>query len=160
VWRAREANRRFWLPLGVIVGAGLLIRVVYVLTAVRHDPPFGDAQTYVFLGHNLADGRGYIRPFDFLTTGAEIPTAEFPPLWPSVLAVPQRIGIDSVTALRMLGAVVSVFITALVGYGNPRFRMVAEPGLLCLAAVTIVTGVGAAGAPPRTARGSTRRSDA
>ncbi len=43
----------------------------------------------------------------------------------------------------LAGPVVVATVTAVIGYGNSRFRMVAEPGLTVLAAVGVVAIAGA-----------------
>jgi 4-amino-4-deoxy-L-arabinose transferase-like glycosyltransferase len=110
-----KASRRFGVRLGAIAGGAALIRVVYVLTAVRGDEPVGDARTYVLLARGLAHGEGYVRPRDLITTGAHVPTAEFPPLWPAVLSVPERLGITSATGLRSVGAVIGALTVVVIG---------------------------------------------
>ena len=56
------------------------------------------------LGRHLADGEGYIRPAEFLDDGTRIPTAEFPPVFPTILAVLDTVGVGSPTGQRLAGA--------------------------------------------------------
>ena len=51
-------------------------------SSTRTCPEVGDASAYHLLANNLADGRGYIRPFDLVKFGRVVPTAEYPPLLP------------------------------------------------------------------------------
>jgi hypothetical protein len=111
----QPSSRRFAAGLAAVAGAALVIRVVYVAVVVRHHAPVGDAETYVQLATDLAHGRGYIRPYDLLLSGVRTPTAEFPPLWPTVLTVPVWLGLDSPTALRLVGAVVGTATVVVVG---------------------------------------------
>ncbi len=78
--------------------------------------PVGDAVTYHLLARLLADGQGYVRPLDLIVNGRNVPSAEFPPLWPSLLAVADLLGLDSPTAHRLIGALlggVTVVLVAL-----------------------------------------------
>ena len=96
-----------------------MLRVVYVLAVVRGRIPLGgDAETYHLLGRFLADGEGYVRPRDLMAAGERIPTAEFPPLYPMLLAAVDLVGIDSPTGQRLVGALlggVTVVVIALLG---------------------------------------------
>ena len=122
--RATQANRRRdrstnLRALLAIAALGVGLRVVYVMTAGRGlISEFGDAETYHLLGELLADGKGYIRPREFIFAGERIATAEFPPLWPMVLAVLDLVGFDSPTEQRLVGAFiggVSVVVIGLLG---------------------------------------------
>ncbi len=109
------AGRRWWWCVGGAALAGVAIRFVYVLTARRVPPQFGDAETYYQLGRGLADGRGYIRPLDLLLAGEVVPTAEFPPLWPTLLAVVDVVGVDSRTGQRLVAALIGAVTIVLIG---------------------------------------------
>jgi 4-amino-4-deoxy-L-arabinose transferase-like glycosyltransferase len=128
--REESEKRRFLVALGAIAAGALAVRVVYVLAVVRHDTPVGDAQTYTLLARALAHGDGYVRPLA-LASGVHTPTAEFPPLWPLVLAVPERLGITSPTALRLLGAAIGTATVVLMGL---LARRVATPSTGLVAA--------------------------
>jgi 4-amino-4-deoxy-L-arabinose transferase-like glycosyltransferase len=106
---------RFGRRLAVVVGVALVARVAYVLAVVSGDQPVGDALNYVLLGRGLAHGHGYVRADVLAATGSQAPTAEFPPLWPAVLAVPERLGIDSPTGLRIVGAMIGAATVAVIG---------------------------------------------
>jgi 4-amino-4-deoxy-L-arabinose transferase-like glycosyltransferase len=111
-------SRRFLVALLAIAAVALLIRVVY---NVAVDPQVGrlsDASAYHLLGDNLADGRGYIRPFDFQLLGVKRATAEYPPLFPALLAALSTLGIGSVNAQQLVLAFIgtaTVGLTGLVG---------------------------------------------
>ncbi|CAN5507439.1 hypothetical protein BH20ACT2_BH20ACT2_06120 [soil metagenome] len=116
--RRRLVDRRFWLLLGLITAAALAVRVGYLLVV---DPAIGeisDAGAYHRLANNLADGRGYIRPYDLAQEGIARPTAEYPPLFPTVLAGASLLGVTSIDGQRLflcgLGAT-TVLVIALVG---------------------------------------------
>ena len=122
--------RRFALALGAIGLAALAVRVVYTLIADPVVPEVSDASAYHLLGRNLADGRGYIRPFDLTILDRVRPTAEYPPLFPGLLGVASFLGIGSVDGQRLLTCVVGAGGVALVGLvgrrvGGPTVGLVA-----------------------------------
>ncbi|MFM7223992.1 MAG: glycosyltransferase family 39 protein [Actinomycetota bacterium] len=112
------SDRRFARMLAVVVVLAVAIRVGFVLLVDPVVPRIGDASAYHLLGRGLARGDGYIRPFDALLLGRERPTAEYPPLFPLLLAFLDRIGCSTVTAQRLalsaLGGV-TVALTGLLG---------------------------------------------
>ncbi|NND75579.1 MAG: hypothetical protein HKN44_11295 [Ilumatobacter sp.] len=98
---------------------GVAVRIFYVLTAVRDRIELGgDARTYHLLGKALADGRGYIRATEFFADGNVVPTAEFPPAYPALLAVLDVVGLDGPLDQRLAGALlggVTVVVIGLLG---------------------------------------------
>lgn len=64
-------------------------------------PDIGDATAYHLLADGIAEGDGYLRPFDRREFGIERPTAEYAPLHPTVLAVADAAGIDGVQGQRL-----------------------------------------------------------
>lgn len=114
-----DASARFF-PAGLVVIAitALLVRVAFVVIVDPQVPRVGDASAYHLLANNLADGEGYIRPFDFLLLDRVRPTAEYPPLFPAVLSVVSFLGVESVDAQRLAMTVVgagTVVVVALLG---------------------------------------------
>lgn len=99
-----------------IGAAAVLVRVAYVV-AVASDrgPLIGDAETYHLLGRVLAGGHGYVRPREAIELGVEVPTAEFPPLWPLVLSVADRAGLDGADAQRLVGALIGGATVVVIG---------------------------------------------
>jgi 4-amino-4-deoxy-L-arabinose transferase-like glycosyltransferase len=88
------------------VALGVAIRVVYTLVEAPWPPPGLDDQYYFSaLPKLLADGEGFIAPFKFIFDGVEVPTAEHPPLYSVVLALPALVGLDSPDAQRLAGSV-------------------------------------------------------
>ncbi|MGI9644926.1 MAG: glycosyltransferase family 39 protein, partial [Ilumatobacteraceae bacterium] len=112
-------DRGFWICTLTAAAAGVVLRVVYVLAVVRGRIPLnGDAETYHLLGAQLANGEGYIRPTEFMESGARIPTAEFPPMYPMFLAGVDLLGVDSPVGQRVVGALlggVTIVVIALLG---------------------------------------------
>jgi 4-amino-4-deoxy-L-arabinose transferase-like glycosyltransferase len=78
--------------LGLLVLVGFVIRIDALRNSAPPVPVLGDARAYLILGENLAEGRGYLRPYEFSATGAEIETAEYPPGLPVLLAVANKAG--------------------------------------------------------------------
>lgn len=111
--RARVSS--FAIALAVIAVSALAIRVAFVVVVDPEVPPVGDASAYHLLAENLADGSGYIRPFDDQLLHRERATAEYPPLFPAVLAVPARLGASSVESQRIVLAFVGAGTVVLIG---------------------------------------------
>ena len=108
------AERRFRAWLGGLAALGLCVRIAFTLVAgFDAEGGLNDSLNYHLLGRSLAEGDGYIRAFDRLQ-GVRVPTAEFPPVFPSLIAVLHFLGIRSVTgqevALSALGTVTVVLV--------------------------------------------------
>jgi hypothetical protein len=95
------SDRRFARALIAIVVIAVAVRIAFVLVVDPVVPRIGDASAYHLIGRGLARGRGYVRPFDALLLDRVRPTAEYPPLFPVLLAVLDRLGLGSVTAQRL-----------------------------------------------------------
>jgi len=122
---------RFALALGAIVVAAFAVRLAFVVIVDPSVPKIGDASAYHLLGEHLARGDGYIRPFDNLLLHRVRPTAEYPPLFPLLLAVPARLGVHGVESQRIFVGAVGAVTVALVGLLG---RRVASPGTGLVAA--------------------------
>ncbi len=105
----------WWWSVGAATVVGVVVRVVYVLTARRVSPQGGDAETFYRLGQGLAAGNGYVRPLELGLLGESVPTAEFPPLWPTLLAVFDVLGVGSRTGQRLVGTLVAASAIILIG---------------------------------------------
>lgn len=109
--------------LGLIILAAVVIRVDVLRTTAPPIPPapaVSDAAAYRLLAANLADGRGYVRPFDLARTGEVVPTAEYPPGYPVLLAGADLVGIESETGQRLLLCLVGGVTVGLVGLVGRR----------------------------------------
>lgn len=106
-----RTRRHFFAALGLVAVAALAIRLGYTLAVSADLPTIGDAETYHLLANRLADGDGYVRPRD----PVPVPSAEFPPLFPAVLALASLLGADSVLAHKLVTSVVGVVTVVLVG---------------------------------------------
>jgi 4-amino-4-deoxy-L-arabinose transferase-like glycosyltransferase len=129
--RARRlARRRFGPALLAVVAVGLAVRVAAVLVIDPTVPEVGDASAYHHLANQLADGLGYIRPFDRIILDRIRPTAEYPPLLPGSLGVASWLGATTVTAQRLvlcLAGAAGVGVVGLLGrrLGGPTVGLVA-----------------------------------
>jgi asparagine N-glycosylation enzyme membrane subunit Stt3 len=91
------APSRKWFAwaLVAVAAAGLAVRVTFVLIEQR-DVDFGGDARFYHLGANLlADGRGFISPFEFYDYGRVVDAAEHPPLYLAFLAIPSALGLTS-----------------------------------------------------------------
>ncbi len=123
-------NRSFLIAVLTIAVIALAVRVAFVLVVNPTLPDPGDATAYHLLANNLADGHGYIRPFDFKILHVSRPTAEYPPLFPALLSVPAYLGAKSVDAQRLFLCFVGAGTVALIGFlgrrvGGPIVGLVA-----------------------------------
>jgi 4-amino-4-deoxy-L-arabinose transferase-like glycosyltransferase len=107
--------RHFWTALACLALLAWAVRILFLVAVDPEVPAIGDASAYHHLANNLADGHGYIRPFDYELLGLERPTAEYPPLFSTLLAVPSLAGAESVDAHRMFAALMGVGGVVLVG---------------------------------------------
>jgi hypothetical protein len=124
---APSGGGRWWMPrrigsfgfgLVLIAGAALAVRLVFTIAVapdVRPLPDPSDAGAYHLLANDLADGRGYIRPYDLVLARTVRPTAEYPPLFPAVLSAVSRAGGDTVGAQRVAMCFVGTGTVALIG---------------------------------------------
>ncbi len=114
--QAPVSPRVFTVWLAIITVVGVLFRWLYVWRAGRKIPlGISDAGSYFYLGRNIAEGRGYIRPYDYLFHAKSIPTAEFPPLYPTFLAGVHLIGITQPTGQKLATSVLGATIVVLIG---------------------------------------------
>lgn len=113
-------SRRFLIALGVIAALALVVRVLIITVVRPRVPALGDASAYHLLANHLADGRGYIRPFDLTRFGLVVPTAEYPPLHAFVLSLFARLGLRSVEAQRLALALIGTASVAGIGWVGRR----------------------------------------
>jgi 4-amino-4-deoxy-L-arabinose transferase-like glycosyltransferase len=112
---AAARNRAFAGWLAGITAGGLVVRLWY-LVAVGRDLTMGfDAVWYQLQAGTLADGTGYVDPDAYYRLGQTVPTANFPPLWPALLAAANRLGLDTETGYQLVGVLVGTLVVALSG---------------------------------------------
>jgi 4-amino-4-deoxy-L-arabinose transferase-like glycosyltransferase len=112
--------RRFTIALGVVVAGALVVRLVYVLVRLRHEPLGGDSLYYSLQGHDLAHGRWFIEPYRFRLDHVTEPSAYHPPLFSLYLGVVSRLGADSFLAHRIAACVVGAAAVGAVGFLGRR----------------------------------------
>ena len=114
-------EHRFALSLAAVAVLALGVRIVFTL---GHGPtnPIADPRTYHLLGVNLADGLGYIRPPQIAGVGrAHLPTAEFPPLFPALIAAVTVLGARSPTSQALAMCFVGTGTVVMIGLLGRRF---------------------------------------
>jgi 4-amino-4-deoxy-L-arabinose transferase-like glycosyltransferase len=112
--RALAGNRSFRTDLALIVGAALVLRVLYTVLAARDLSGLGDYQFFQNVPNLVADGRGFTNPF-LAAQGTFEPTALHPPLWPLLLSVSSALGGTSELAHKLVGTLAGTGTVALIG---------------------------------------------
>ena len=77
---------RFWWWLVGITAAALAVRLTYLMGWRTPDIPIGDPYYYHHGANLLADGEGYVHPYQYLLFGRRLPGADHPPGFMTVLA--------------------------------------------------------------------------
>jgi len=113
-------SRRFLILLGAVVAVAVAVRWAFILLVDPVIPDLGDASAYRMLAEGIADGRGYVRPYDFAATGALFRTAEYPPLFPFLLSLAHRAGLDTIDQQRMFMALFGSGTVAVIGLVGRR----------------------------------------
>jgi Dolichyl-phosphate-mannose-protein mannosyltransferase len=129
--------------LALVSAGAFVLRIVYSVWLAPPTEGISDAFYFVSVGKLIADGEGFANPYDFLFRDRHLPTAEHPPLYPLVLALEWKLGLDSDTAHRATGAVFGTAAVALVGLvgrriGGDRVGLVAA-GLAAVYPLLITT---------------------
>lgn len=117
----RSGDRGWWIGLGIIVLAGLALRVAYVWFFRRGIDLQGDPVYYHDAANLLADGKGFINPFAY-EEGRTVQGADHPPLYIVYLALFSVLGLRSVTAHLLASCLLGA---AAVGVGGLAGREVA-----------------------------------
>lgn len=127
----------FWRRVVLAVVVGLVIRVVYIAWLHRVGTfLIGDARVFHNEGHVIADGRGWIDPFFFETTGFTRQLSMHPPSYPVYLAFWSLIGLRSVLSHQLVSqpiGLTTIVLCAIAGrrLWNERVGVVAA----CIVAV-------------------------
>src|SRR2546421_693025 len=106
-------SRGFASRLALIVAAGLALRLAYVLVVMHHVGVTGDGAEFHTLANQLARGDGYIEPL--VVAAAHLPTADKPPLYPLLLALPSWLGWTSLAAHRIASCLMGASLVAAIG---------------------------------------------
>jgi 4-amino-4-deoxy-L-arabinose transferase-like glycosyltransferase len=99
---------RAWLA--AIAALGLAARLANLLL-VDDTEIEGDGVQFHMLAVRLAEGDGYRQ----MIFEADVPTADKPPLYPLVLALPSALGLDSIDAHRVASCLMGAALVVLVG---------------------------------------------
>jgi 4-amino-4-deoxy-L-arabinose transferase-like glycosyltransferase len=108
-----ERPRRFAQSVAVIAAAGGLLRLADLLTVARHTVGIGDWWFYHWQANLIADGRGFLDPFQLLQH-REVPSAGHPPLYPLMLAGLSKLGLTTTLWHRSLGIVLGMVTIVLI----------------------------------------------
>ncbi len=158
---ATDVDRRWWAELGLVVGLGALVRLLFVFVVARHDEPLGDQLFYSAQALTNARGNWFEQPF---VSGA--PAADHPPLTSALLTpitwisestgsfiTAQRlmmvlVGMVAIVLVAMIGrrvgggrvGVIAAAITAVYAnvWVNDGLVMAESPAFLLVAATTLV----------------------
>ena len=101
-----------------IAAAGLVLRVVYDLLLGEAPPVGSDGIWYALQAQTIAKGVGYVDPARYFSFQGASPTAQFPPLWPGLLAGAHLVGLDTLRWYRIVAGLVgctTVITTAFIG---------------------------------------------
>jgi 4-amino-4-deoxy-L-arabinose transferase-like glycosyltransferase len=97
--------RRVTLVVAGIAAAGLVARIWFSLDVTGDSAAVGDGLEFLGLGHNIADGHGYVSPFT--PPGEEpVPSAHKPPLYPLLIALVAWFGGDGHVPVQIASGVV------------------------------------------------------
>jgi 4-amino-4-deoxy-L-arabinose transferase-like glycosyltransferase len=129
---------RFATALALIAAAGLVARLLYALVVMHDVPVGGDGLEFHILANQLADGDGYIQPL--IVSPTHVPTADKPPLYPLLLALPSLLGWKTLVAHRVVSCLMGAALV--VGVGLLGRRVGGERvGLLAAAIAAVYPGL-------------------
>jgi 4-amino-4-deoxy-L-arabinose transferase-like glycosyltransferase len=124
----------FWRILGLIALGGVGVRVAYTLTIGRRLHFGSDSLWYQLTGSGIWGGYGYVDPSALIAHGQRVPTANFPPAYPALIALVHGVGFGSPTSLQILGALLGGVTVVLAGI---LARRVAGAGIGLLVAALV-----------------------
>jgi 4-amino-4-deoxy-L-arabinose transferase-like glycosyltransferase len=104
---------RFPAGLALIALFGLILRLAYALIVLHKTPVGGDGLEFHILANQLAGGDGYVQPL--IVSPGHVPTADKPPLYPMMLALPSLVGWKSLVAHRVVSCLMGAALVAGVG---------------------------------------------
>jgi peptidoglycan/LPS O-acetylase OafA/YrhL/4-amino-4-deoxy-L-arabinose transferase-like glycosyltransferase len=112
--------RRFWWWLGAIVGGALALRLTYLTGWRTPWQPIGDPYYYHHGANLLADGEGYVHPYQYLLFGVRLPGADHPPGFMTVLAGFSWLGLRSFFQHQVLSCLIGALGVAAMGLAGRR----------------------------------------
>jgi 4-amino-4-deoxy-L-arabinose transferase-like glycosyltransferase len=123
--------RFFERRLATIAGAGLALRLVYVVAVRTHSGlPAPDAYLYHYGANLLAQGKGFIDPYVYRQLGLIRPAADHPPAYMLYLTIFSVLGFTSPLAHMLASTVLGTAAVVMVGLvgrevGGPRVGLLA-----------------------------------
>jgi 4-amino-4-deoxy-L-arabinose transferase-like glycosyltransferase len=119
---------RFPSVLAVIALFGFALRLAYVLIVLHKTPLGGDGLEFHILANQLAGGDGYVQPL--VVSPGHVATADKPPLYPMLLALPSLTGWKTVVAHQVVACLMGAVLVVAVGLlgrrvGGERVGLVA-----------------------------------
>jgi hypothetical protein len=99
----------------VVAGVGLLLRLGYMVHIAQDIILGGDPLNYHLHGHQISSGAGYLRAPLYAATGEAVASAWYPPGHPTLLALLDGLGIDSVFGQKAAMAFVGTGTVVLIG---------------------------------------------
>jgi 4-amino-4-deoxy-L-arabinose transferase-like glycosyltransferase len=111
-------SKRFAGGVAVIAGAGLLLRVLYVLFDRRGIPVTGDAYFFHRAANLLADGKGFIGPYQLDLKGVTVQVADHPPAYIVYLALSSLIGFKGPTEHMLASCLLGAATVVVVAYAG------------------------------------------
>ncbi|HEX6166885.1 MAG TPA: acyltransferase family protein [Acidimicrobiales bacterium] len=112
--------RRFWWWLVAITGGALALRLTYVLGWRTPWDVIGDPYYYHHGANLLADGEGYVHPYQFLLFGVRLPGADHPPGFMTVLAGFSWLGLRSYFQHQVISCLIGAAGVAAMGAAGRR----------------------------------------
>ena len=110
------APRPWFRPaLIAVVAVAAALRIVYTLVVTARHPVGGDAYFYHHSAELLAHGHGLIVPFEYLVFGVHTQAADHPPLFIAYLTLWSLVGLGTVKAHLVAGALLGAVTVALTG---------------------------------------------
>ena len=97
----------------LLVAVGLAARLLYALVVMDGAGVRGDGEQFRLLALGLADGEGYRQPR--VVAMSDVPTADKPPLYPLMLAIPSVLGWTSIEAHRIASCLMGAALVAGLG---------------------------------------------
>jgi 4-amino-4-deoxy-L-arabinose transferase-like glycosyltransferase len=113
-----DDRTRFRLVVATISLAALLLRVLYVLLDRRGTPIVGDAYYFHRAANLLADGRGFIGPYQLDLKGVTAQSADHPPAYIVYLALWSLAGFKGPTEHMLASCLLGAATVAVVAYAG------------------------------------------
>ena len=128
---------RFWWWLVGITAAALAVRLTYLMGWRTPVSPIGDPYYYHHGANLLADGEGYVHPYQYLLFGRRLPGADHPPGFMTVLAGFSWLGLRTFFQHQVIACVLGA--AGVLGMGLAGRRIAGERIGLIVAALAALS---------------------